>query len=131
MSSPTGFRYSQADFFAQWMPSSSRAGVILTPCPELALRYTSAVGAAGSPPLNPDDSFSSDFAPLPASTDSSCVVLPQSPGEDRSGGDRSGGDRSLNGLNTPRPSDGELDSVDEMSSSSQEPPLVMKLEQVR
>lgn len=31
MSSPDGLPFSQADFLARWMPSSSRAGVILGP----------------------------------------------------------------------------------------------------
>ncbi|XP_070770408.1 centromere protein J [Enoplosus armatus] len=130
MSSPAGFQYSQADFLARWMPSSTRAGVILNPCPDLAgsLRHISAVG---SPPLKPDDSFASDFAPLPASADSSCLGVD---GFARSpGGDGAGTDRPVNGLSSvpPRNSDGELGSLDEMASKSQDLPLMMKLEQLR
>lgn len=129
MSSPAGLRYSQADFLAQRMPNSTRAGVILNPFPDLAgsLRYTSPAGAPESQPLEPEefDSFASDFAPLPASADSSCLCVnrPESPG----------GDRPLNGLGTAPTgnTDGQLDSLVEMASKSQELPLVMKLEQVR
>ncbi|XP_039673787.1 centromere protein J isoform X2 [Perca fluviatilis] len=121
MSSPAGLQYSQADFLARWMPSSTRAGVILSPCPDLvgSLRHMSAVG---SPSLKPDDSFISDFAPLPASADSSCLgVNGFSPG-----GERAGTDWPVNGN-----SNGELDSLDEMASKSQDLPLRMKLEQLR
>ncbi|XP_041806721.1 centromere protein J isoform X2 [Chelmon rostratus] len=130
MSSPAGLQYSQADFLARWMPSSSRAGVILNPCPDLAgsLRHTSVVR---SPPLEPDDSCASDFAPLPASADSSCLGVDgfaPSPG-----GERPGNERPVSGLSSvpPRNSDGELDSVDEMANKSQDLPLMMKLEQLR
>uniref|UniRef100_A0A3B4Z1W9 Centromere protein J n=1 Tax=Stegastes partitus TaxID=144197 RepID=A0A3B4Z1W9_9TELE len=95
MSSPAELHYSQADFLARWMPSSTRAGVILNPSPDLAgpLRHVSAVG---SPPLKPDDSFASDFAPLPASADSSCLGVD---GFARSlGEERAGVDRPVNGL---------------------------------
>lgn len=130
MSSPAGSKYSQADFLARWMPSSTRAGVILNPCPDLAgsLRHTSVVT---SPPLGPDDSFISDFAPLPASTDSSYHGVD---GLTRlSEGEKAGTDRPLNGQSSVRPrnSDGELVSLDEMASKSQDLPLMMKLEQVR
>lgn len=129
MSSPAGLQHSQADFLARWMPSSARAGVILNPCPDLApsLRH---VPAVGSPPLQPDDSFASDFAPLPASADSSCLGadgFARSPG-----GERAGTDGPLSGLSSvpPRKADGELDSLEEMASKSQDLPLMMKLEQV-
>ncbi|XP_051260860.1 centromere protein J isoform X2 [Dicentrarchus labrax] len=130
MSSPAGLQFSQSDFLARWIPSSARAGVILNPCPDLAgsLRHTSIVG---SPSLEPDDSFSSDFAPLPASADSSCFAVD---GFARSpAAERAGTDRHMNGLSSvpPRNSDGELDSLDEMASKSQDLPLAMKLEQLR
>lgn len=119
MSSPAGLQFSQADFLARWMPNSSRAGVILGPCPVVssALRHTSAEG--------PNDSFVSDFSPLPASADSSCVALDGCPRPPE--GDTAGCDRPLNG----RSSDGELDSLDRMESQKQPPNLMMKLEQVR
>ncbi|XP_076027823.1 centrosomal P4.1-associated protein isoform X2 [Genypterus blacodes] len=71
MSSPAGLQCSQADILSRWIPSSSRAGVILSPCSELtgSPRRIPAVG----PPWREQDTFSaSDFAPLPASPDSSC-----------------------------------------------------------
>lgn len=119
MSSPAGLRFSQADFLARWLPNSSRAGVILGPCTVVpgALRNTSAEG--------PNDSFVSDFAPLPASADSSCVAVDGCPRP--LGGDTAGNDRALNGQS----SDGELVSLDPMESQKQPPALMMKLEQVR
>ncbi|XP_059198690.1 centromere protein J [Centropristis striata] len=131
MSSPAGLQYSQADFLARWMPSSTRAGVILSPCPDLAgsLRHTSAVGSPSL--LQPDDSFASDFAPLPASADSSCLGVDgfaQSPGGERAGTNRPVAAQSSVPLVN---SDGELDSLDEMASKSQDVPLMIKLEQLR
>lgn len=104
--------------------------MILNPCAGLAgsLRHTSAVG---SPSLEPDDSFASDFAPLPASVDSSCLGVD---GFARSpGGERAGIDRPANAQSSvpPRNSDGELHSLDEMESKLQDLPLTTKLEQVR
>ncbi|XP_040913226.1 centromere protein J isoform X2 [Toxotes jaculatrix] len=130
MSSPAGLQYSQAEFLARWMPSSSRAGVILNPSPDLAgtLRHISALG---SPSLEPDDSFVSDFAPLPASADSSCLGVD---GVARSpGGERAGTDSAVNGLYSvpTRNPEGQLDSLDEMASKSQDLPLMMKLQQLR
>nr|XP_046259671.1 centromere protein J isoform X2 [Scatophagus argus] len=127
MSSPVGLQFLQADFLARWMPSSTRAGVILNPRSDLAgsLRHTSAVG---SPSLKPDDSFASDFAPLPASADSSCLGV-----DGFAGGETTGTDRPVNDLSSVplRNSDGELESLDEMASKSQNLPVTMKLEQLR
>lgn len=126
MSSPAGLHFSQADFLARWMPNSSRAGVILAPCP----------GVSSGPRLptaeGPNDSFISDFGPLPASADSSCVAgdgCPRPPEgcPRRPGGDTAGSDGPLKG----RSSDGELDSSDPMERQKQPPTLTMKLEQVR
>ncbi|TKS67682.1 Centromere protein J [Collichthys lucidus] len=131
MSSPAGLQYTQADFLARWMPSSARAGVILNPSPDLAgsLRHTSVVRSSS---LQPDDSFASDFAPLPASADSSCLGVDGftgSPG----GPWRAGTDRPVNALSSglPRNSDGELESSNDMANNSQELPLMIKLEQLR
>ncbi|CAJ1079083.1 centromere protein J [Xyrichtys novacula] len=130
MSSPAGLHFTQADFLARWMPSSTRAGVILKPCPDLAgsMRHNS---AGGSPPLEPDDSFASDFAPLPASADSSCIGgdgFAQSPGIVKAGSDR-----PVNGVQSGfmRTSNGELDSLDEMANTSRDLPLKMKLQQLK
>lgn len=131
MSSPDRPRFSQADFLARWMPSSARAGVILSPCPDLAgaLRHAS---AAGSEAPGPDDSFASDFAPLVGSVDSSCLGVDGDTG--LPGGERraAAADRPVNDqCSEPRTiSDGEWESLDEMESNSQEVPLMMKLEQV-
>ncbi|KAK2905756.1 centromere protein J [Channa argus] len=129
MSSPAEFQCSQADFFARWLPSTNRAGVILSPCPNLtgSLPHTSAVG---SMPLEPDDSFVSDFAPLPASADSSCLGgdgFARPPG-----GESSATDSPVHGLcSVPRISDGQLDSLYELATKSADMPLMMKLEQLR
>uniref|UniRef100_A0A3Q3FGH4 Centromere protein J n=1 Tax=Labrus bergylta TaxID=56723 RepID=A0A3Q3FGH4_9LABR len=133
MSSPAGLQHSQADFLARWMPSSTRAGVILNPRPDLSgsMRHISAVGSPPPPPLEPDDSFASDFAPLPASADSSCVGVD---GSARSaGGQRTGADGPVNGLSPgpQRNTNGESDCLDEMANTSQDLPLRMKLEQVK
>ncbi|XP_071337565.1 centrosomal P4.1-associated protein [Trachinotus anak] len=130
MSSPAGLQYYQAEFLARWMPSSSRAGVILHPSPDLAgsLRHISSVE---SPPLEPDDSFASDFAPLPASADSSCLGV--SGFARPPGGAGTGTDRPVNSLDSapPKNSNAQLDSLDEMASKSQDLPVMMKLEELR
>uniref|UniRef100_A0A3B5ML73 Centromere protein J n=1 Tax=Xiphophorus couchianus TaxID=32473 RepID=A0A3B5ML73_9TELE len=120
MSSPSELQNLSADFFTKWMPSSTRAGVILSPPPELAgsLRH---IAAAVPAPLHPDDSFVSDFAPLPASTDSSCL------GVDGCGE----GTRPVSYLR-PAPqgvSDGHLENLGGMTSKTQDLPLMMKLEE--
>ncbi|XP_068186179.1 centromere protein J isoform X3 [Antennarius striatus] len=126
MSSPAGIQFSQEGFLARFLPSSTRAGVILDPRMDLAgsLRHTSAVG---SPPVGPDDSFNSSFAPLPASADSSCLVV--------DGSARSpGGDGAAPDSGARIHPDGELDSSDGMASKShksQDLPLMMKLEELR
>ncbi|XP_041662160.1 centromere protein J [Cheilinus undulatus] len=129
MSSPAGLQHSQADFLARWMPSSTRAGVILNPCLDFAGSMCH-ISSLGSPtPLEPDDSFASDFAPLPVSADSSCIgVFAGAPG-----GEKAGADRPLNGLLSipQRDSNGEVDSLDEMANTTQDFPLKIKLEQLR
>ncbi|XP_043987760.1 centromere protein J isoform X1 [Gambusia affinis] len=122
MSSPSELQFSSADFLTKWMPSSTRAGVILSPPPELAgsLRNTAAAVPA---PLHPDDSFVSDFAPLPASTDSSCL------GVDGCGE----GTRPVSYLR-PAPqgiSDGHFENLGETTSKTQDLPLMMKLEELK
>ncbi|XP_014863477.1 PREDICTED: centromere protein J isoform X1 [Poecilia mexicana] len=122
MSSPSELQYSSADFLTKWMPSSTRAGVILSPPPELAasLRHTAAAVPA---PLHPDDSFVSDFAPLPASTDSSCFGVDG----------RGEGARPVSYLR-PAPqgiSDGHLENLGEMTSRTQDLPMMMKLEELK
>nr|XP_020474581.1 centromere protein J isoform X2 [Monopterus albus] len=129
MSSPAELQYSQAEFLALWMPSSSRAGVILNPSTDSvgSLRHISAMGP---PSLLPDDSFASDFAPLPASADSSSF---DEDGFVRTEGERTGTDRPANSVYSvpTRISDGQLDSLEELASKSQDLPLRMKLEQMK
>lgn len=132
MSSPERPHFSQADFLARWMPSSSRAGVILSPCPDLTgtLRHTS---AALSDVAAPEDSFASDFAPLPGSVDSSCC-LGADGGARLPGGERAAVDRPVNAqqpFETLTNTDGGLEAVDAMGSISQQVSPMMKLEQVR
>ncbi|XP_054644375.1 centromere protein J-like [Dunckerocampus dactyliophorus] len=127
MSSPTaGLPYSKVDFLSRWMPSSTRSGVILNPGPDLveSLRYTSPSSTPRPPPLEPyeGDPCTSDFAPLLASTDSSCLAvhdLSRLPGGDRPGSD------------SHRTSHGEAHSLAEMSNDSQDAPMRMKLEEMR
>ncbi|KAF7215319.1 centromere protein J isoform X2 [Nothobranchius furzeri] len=107
MSSPTEPRCSQADFLARWIPSSSRAGVILKPSVGLA-GPLQPISPASPTPLHPDNSFSSDFAPLPASADSSCLDVCGCVGS-------AGNDRPVNGL----------------TNKVQDLPLMMKLDQLR
>lgn len=154
MSSPAGLHFSQADFLARWIPSSSRAGVILNLSPALVdstgRRLIESPGnrsSWGSEPGNPDDSFNSSFAPLPTSTNSSCCVgvdvLAQSealtgPGEAcrRPGHgtvERTGCEEPLNGLNCGPlgHSAVAMDSVEEPGNNKpHDLSLIMKLEQV-
>ncbi|KAJ3592519.1 hypothetical protein NHX12_007646 [Muraenolepis orangiensis] len=155
MSSPTGLGFSQGDFLSRWMPSSARAGVILKPSPDLVdcPGYSSVESPGprliwGSEPGNTDDSFTSSFAPLPTSTNSSCCigvnVSAQSedwtePGKvcqrlGPSGVERTGRDAHLNGLKCGPlgHSAGELDSVEETGNNTpHDLSLIMKLDQLR
>lgn len=117
MSSPAGLQHSRADLVARWMPSSSRAGVILSAGPPDLASPLRRFPAARPPPSESDDS---DFAPLPASPDSSCF----------GGGDRGERAGPVSGLSSvpPRNADGDLDSLEEMEEDL---PLMMKLEQLR
>ncbi|KAM9344385.1 centrosomal P4.1-associated protein isoform 2-T2 [Pholidichthys leucotaenia] len=130
MSSPAGLQYSQADFLARWMPSSTRSGVILSPSPDLTgpSRRRSAVGSS---PMLPDNSFTSDFAPLAASADSSWIGVDGF--AKPTGGEVAGTDRPVNGLYSvpQRIAGGQSDSLDDRANESQDLPLMIKLEQLR
>ncbi|XP_048834229.1 centromere protein J [Brienomyrus brachyistius] len=65
MSSSAGVQPSEISILARWIPSRHRAGVILSP----------SLDGVGSPRDSWDDSFASQFVPLPASNSSSCVSL--------------------------------------------------------
>ncbi|KAF0026790.1 hypothetical protein F2P81_021527 [Scophthalmus maximus] len=116
------------------MPSSDRAGVILSPpsADPLLAGPLRLIAAAGSSPMKPDDSFASDFAPLPASADSSCCIGGDGFARLSPGGGGGGGGESAE---ADRPVDGhpggQMDGLDEMASRSQDVPLMMKLEQLR
>ncbi|XP_035507558.2 centromere protein J isoform X2 [Scophthalmus maximus] len=135
MSAPDGLhQYSPAAFLARWMPSSDRAGVILSPpsADPLLAGPLRLIAAAGSSPMKPDDSFASDFAPLPASADSSCCIGGDGFARLSPGGGGGGGGETAE---ADRPVDGhpggQMDGLDEMASRSQDVPLMMKLEQLR
>ncbi|RVE58209.1 hypothetical protein OJAV_G00207020 [Oryzias javanicus] len=124
MTSPAGFGFPEPDILARWTPSSTRAGVILHPSPDLtgSLRYVTAKEL----PM-PEDSFASDFAPLSASTDSSLI-----------GAD--GCDQLILGDGTYRPTTGELsvptailkDQFHKLDTMANEDlPIMMKLDQLR
>uniref|UniRef100_A0A3Q2TCZ9 Centromere protein J n=1 Tax=Fundulus heteroclitus TaxID=8078 RepID=A0A3Q2TCZ9_FUNHE len=122
MSSPSELRCSPADFLTRWMPSSTRAGVILGPSPELAgsMRH---VAAAVPDPRHPDDSFASDFAPLPASADSSCLDVGGCGEGSRPGRELSPAPHGM--------SEGHVGSLEEMASKARDLPLMVKLEELR
>ncbi|KAM8857153.1 centrosomal P4.1-associated protein [Synchiropus picturatus] len=122
MSSP-GLRYSKTDFVSQWMPSSSRAGVIL-PQPDLA-GLVRAFSTEGTPaPEETGESFASDPASLPAAAGTSCVSLSKAPGGDRR-------------LNTPssdsvlQRSSGLFASLQDETEHPEDLPLIMKLDQLK
>ncbi|XP_051998639.1 centromere protein J isoform X1 [Xyrauchen texanus] len=81
MSSPAGLQQGQSHFLSQWMPDSSRAGVILHGSP--GEMESGSIRSRGSLVVqDPDDSFSCQFAPLPLSRSSSCGSVDMcSPGE--------------------------------------------------
>ncbi|XP_037542657.1 centromere protein J [Nematolebias whitei] len=122
MSSPAGLQFSQADFLARWLPSSTRAGVILNSSPDLAGSLRAA-SASGSPPLQLDESFISDFAPLPASADSSCL--------DVDGPGRVPEPDVPEDSSDPAAARDELHTLAEVRSRTEELALTVKLEQLR
>ena len=152
MSSSAGLHFSQVDFLARWMPSSSRAGVILNLSPDMVdsagKRLAESPGNRlpwGSEPGNSDDSFNSSFAPLPTSTNSSCCIgvsaqsecltepgeVCRRPGTARV--ERTGCEEPLNGFNGGPlgHSAGAKESVEEPSNNKpHDLSLIMKLEQV-
>ncbi|CAB1347307.1 unnamed protein product [Coregonus sp. 'balchen'] len=144
MSSPAGLQaqQSQTNFLARWMPSSSRAGVILNASQDLAesLRHSSVWRSR-----DVNDSFASQFVPLPVSSSSSCLSVSSlvhyaEPGTELSKqqnqrpGDRTLSDRQFAGLHTVSQGltlPGEMDSMEKFVEQSQDLPLMLKLEQLR
>ncbi|XP_066562563.1 centromere protein J [Amia ocellicauda] len=142
MSSSAGLQ-SESNILAQWMPCSSRAGVILNH----QLDFVSPLKATWMPE-DVNDSFSTQFVPLPASNNSSCLSVDSllladaaAKGTSNQEGDTSFDIRALQptGLNTissPATSEGlsrELDSMDEAGNTRQRHdfPLMQKLEQLK
>ncbi|MBN3308224.1 CENPJ protein, partial [Amia calva] len=142
MSSSAGLQ-SESNILAQWMPCSSRAGVILNH----QLDFVSPLKATWMPE-DVNDSFSTQFVPLPASNNSSCLSVDSllladaaAKGTSNQEGDASFDIRALQptGLNTissPATSEGlsrELDSMDEAGNTRQRHdfPLMQKLEQLK
>ncbi|XP_012993453.3 centromere protein J isoform X2 [Esox lucius] len=135
MSSPAGLQapQSQTNFLAKWIPSSSRAGVILNPSPDLAesLRHSPIWGSRGV-----DDSFASQFVPLPVSSSSSCISVSslvhdaysreECIQQNQQPGDMTVSDRQFGSTLPP-----EMDSVAKLVGQSQDLPLMLKLQQLR
>ncbi|XP_016365157.1 centromere protein J isoform X1 [Sinocyclocheilus rhinocerous] len=123
MSSPAGLQQGQFHFLSQWMPDSSRAGVILHGSPGEA--GSGSVRSSGSLVVqDPDDSFSCQFAPLPLSRSSSCASVDVcSPG----GGGKTLGETELFDASLNR----EMQSIQDVLRNTRDLPLIAKLEQLK
>uniref|UniRef100_A0A4W5PCE6 CENPJ tubulin-binding region domain-containing protein n=1 Tax=Hucho hucho TaxID=62062 RepID=A0A4W5PCE6_9TELE len=144
MSSPAGLQaqQSQTKFLDRWMPSSSCAGVILNPSPDLSesLRHSSVWRSR-----DVNDSFASQFVPLPVSSSSSCLSISSLVHDAESRTEfskqnqlpvnRTLSDRQFAGLQTVASQGltlpGEMDSMEKFVEQSQDLPLMLKLEQLR
>ncbi|XP_023837066.1 centromere protein J isoform X2 [Salvelinus sp. IW2-2015] len=144
MSSPAGLQaqQSQTKFLDRWMTSSSCAGVILNPSPDLAesLRHSSVWRSR-----DVNDSFASQFVPLPVSSSSSSLSISSLVHDAKSGTelskqnqlpvDRTLSDRQFAGLQTVASQGltlpGEMDSMEKFVEQSQDLPLMLKLERLR
>ncbi|XP_017558489.1 centromere protein J isoform X2 [Pygocentrus nattereri] len=115
MSSPAGPQPSQSRFLSRWIPSSSRAGVFLSGSPgEVSSLQSSCSSVAQEVSL--DDSFCSQFAPLPVSCSSSLdSAVPKVSETDPEA----------------EPSSSELDGVHNVLKKAQGLPLIEKLEQLK
>ncbi|XP_052422422.1 centromere protein J isoform X2 [Carassius gibelio] len=123
MSSPAGLQQGQFHFLSQWIPDSSRAGVILHGSPGEA--GSGSVGSSGSLVVqDPDDSFSCQFSPLPLSRSSSCasVDVCSTAGGGRTLRETELFDASLNS---------ELQSIQDVLRNTRDLPLIAKLEQLK
>uniref|UniRef100_A0A672RJS3 Centromere protein J C-terminal domain-containing protein n=1 Tax=Sinocyclocheilus grahami TaxID=75366 RepID=A0A672RJS3_SINGR len=123
MSSPAGLQQGQFHFLSQWMPDSSRAGVILHGSPGEA--GSGSVRSSGSLVVqDPDDSFRCQFAPLPLSRSSSCASVDVcSPG----GGGKTLGETELFDASLNR----EMQSIQDVLRNTRDLPLIAKLEQLK
>ncbi|XP_067300011.1 centromere protein J [Pseudorasbora parva] len=123
MSSPAGLQQGQFHFLSQWMPDSSRAGVILNGSPVEA--GSGSVRSSGSLVVqDPDDSFSCQFVPLPISRSSSCASMDVcSPGgSGKTLGETELFDASLNS---------EMQNIQDVLRNTRDLPLIAKLEQLK
>ncbi|XP_045563439.1 centromere protein J isoform X4 [Salmo salar] len=135
MASPAGLQAQQCqtNFLARWMPSSSRAVVILNHSLDLAesLRHSSVWGSR-----DVDDSFASQFLCLSVNS----LVHDAESGTELSKQNQRPGDRPLSerqfaglqtaasqGLTLP----GEMDSMEKLVKQSQDLPRILELEQLR
>ncbi|KAI7808826.1 centromere protein J isoform X1 [Triplophysa rosa] len=118
MSSPAGLQQGQFHFLSQWMPDSSRAGVILHGSPGVVL--SGSVRSSGSSVMrDPDDSFICHFAPLPVSQSSSCTSVDMcSPAE-----------RATEQFDASLSCD--MQSIQDMIRNTRDLPLIAKLEQLK
>ncbi|KAK7169138.1 hypothetical protein R3I93_005208 [Phoxinus phoxinus] len=123
MPSPAGLQQGQLHFLSQWIPDSSRAGVILNGSPGEA--GSGSVRSSGSLVVqDPDDSFSCQFAPLPFSRSSSCASLDVcSPG----GSGKTLGETELFGASL----NSEMQSMQDVLRNTRDLPLIAKLEQLK
>ncbi|KAK1797881.1 hypothetical protein P4O66_008226, partial [Electrophorus voltai] len=134
MSSPAGI---QSHILSRWIPSSSRAGVILSGSPGGAGSGRSSCGASL------EDSFCSQFVPLPGSRSSSGVAsledsfssqfvpLPGSRSSSSCTGVHSVVLKETSTDAETEPSHLEMDSVRNILGNAQELPLITKLEQLK
>ncbi|KAG1946111.1 centromere protein J [Pimephales promelas] len=123
MPSPAGLQQGQFHFLSQWIPDSSRSGVILNCSPVEA--GSGSVRSSGSLVVqDPDDSFSCQFAPLPISRSSSCASVDVcSPGgSSKTLGETELSDTSLNS---------QLQSMQDVLRNTRDLPLIAKLEQLK
>ncbi|KAL0963606.1 hypothetical protein UPYG_G00308530 [Umbra pygmaea] len=141
MSSPAGLQdqRSQTNFLAKWIPSSSRAGVILNPSQDLteSFQHNSVWGSR-----DVDDSFASQFVPLPVSSSSSISSLihdadarTEPSKQNQQTGDMTVCDRQFAAMQTDA-SQGltfpaEMDTMGKLVEQSQDLPLMLKLQQLR
>ncbi|KAL6485207.1 hypothetical protein MHYP_G00072520 [Metynnis hypsauchen] len=115
MSSPAGPQPSQSRFLSRWIPSSSRAGVFLSGSPGEVSSLQSSCGSVAQE-VSLDDSFCSQFAPLPVSCSSSLdSAVPKVSETDPEA----------------KPSSSELDGVHNVLKKAQGLPLIEKLEQLK
>ncbi|XP_056320889.1 centromere protein J [Danio aesculapii] len=123
MSSPAGLQQGQINFISQWVPEITHAGVILHGSPGEA-GSGSVRSSASLVVQDPDDSFISQFAPLPISRSSSCASVDMC---SLGGGRKTLGQTQLSyaSLNS------EMQSIQDILRNTRDLPLIAKLEQLK